>query len=152
MSGTPTHGFKRVFFQYGQIHVAGGFLRKSEPVVSKIVPDSFDPSNPAKSKTFVKLSTNEPWLVMAVTGQKNHALGRTTLLTLLHKHVVSFEKPCSVVTEQEEEEGDDPMDAIDAAVETPKKKRRVRYPKKTPTAKSLSLTCQSSRLKSTPRE
>lgn len=76
--------FGDVVFDFGKIHVKGGALKKAMPMDSKqvlLVPDQ-------GSATFVRLSVNEPWLMMAVTGQKrNHTLGRTSLLTDLHEKI-----------------------------------------------------------------
>ena len=76
--------FGDVVFDFGKIHVKGGALKKAMPMDSKqvlLVPDQ-------GSSTFVRLSVNEPWLMMAVTGQKrNHSMGRTSLLTDLHEKI-----------------------------------------------------------------
>ena len=78
--------FADVVFDYGKIHVKGGALKKALPMDSMQVRIGQDEG----STTFVRLSVNEPWLIMAVTGQKrNHALGRTTLLTDLHDKVAN---------------------------------------------------------------
>ena len=50
--------FKNVVFTHGQIHVAGGALKRAEPVVSREAA-YYDPEHPNASKTFVKLSTCE---------------------------------------------------------------------------------------------
>ena len=143
--------FGDVVFDFGKIHVKGGALKKAMPMDSKqvlLVPDQ-------GSATFVRLSVNEPWLMMAVTGQKrNHALGRTSLLTDLHEKIrradgevqqagtaVAVEPARPAVAGQQEgpavpeqagpqqpdsavAEEPDPMDALEC-VETPKKKHKA---------------------------
>jgi len=135
MSSQTPPGFKQVAFEYGQIHVRGVFLSKSVPVVSKIV--SYDPAahgQPAvagsqqSTKTFVKMSSNEPWLVMATTGQRKSnqsSFGRTSLLQVLREKV--GEAADGALQSVPDDADVDPMDDIDVpSGPSPEKRQRTR--------------------------
>ena len=63
-------GFKTVAFDFGQIHMRGGCLGKAAPMVSKTIPMKLSSANRGdgaskvpQSKTFVKMSMTEKWLL-----------------------------------------------------------------------------------------
>ena len=112
--------FKPVTVEFGQVHIAGGFLSKAAPVVSKRV-EGLD----RKQYTFVKMSSCEYWLLQATCGKGNRSMvgfSRTSLLSLLRTHIVrlcdgtdALDAIQSVVTEEGEY---DPMDEINRAQTT----------------------------------
>ena len=122
-------GFKSVSFEFGQIHIKGGFLGKPMPMVSK----QFRSGDDEQTKTFVKISRDQPWL-MAATAGKNKAshtsIGRTSLLNMLHDKVEQFAngklESCSSdgATHgggDEAADDDDPMNMVDVPVEEQQK-------------------------------
>ena len=133
-------GFKTVAFDWGQIHMRGGCLGKAAPMTSKTIPlkapkrhRGDGDSRAAHSQTFIKLSMTESWLILATTGQRNFrntAFGRTSLLDLLRDKVLlaangeldGFSSDDSAVAE-DEDQGYDPMDMVNAPVEEPAGKR-----------------------------
>ena len=70
--------FRPVKFEYGKIHMSGGYNTRPIAMKSKTV-NTAD----GGSKTFVKMATTEAWLIMSTTGRciKNgSSFDRTTLL------------------------------------------------------------------------
>ena len=83
------HGFSPVKFVFGAIQISGGHVKKPMPVIAKTVTNQSGTAN----MTFVKLSTNEPWLQYATTGHKRSSggsFGRTSLLEALREKVLTF--------------------------------------------------------------
>ena len=129
-------GFKTVAFDFGQIHMRGGLLNKPMPMTSKTIPLPNRGNGGvlgAKTKTFVKLSTITPWLLLATTGTSRYshsAFGRTNLLHLLHEKIrqaangeLESSPPPQELGVEEEEDRIDPMDMVELAAEgSPAKK------------------------------
>ena len=70
--------FRPVKFEYGKIHMSGGYNTKPLAMKSKTV-DNAD----GQSKTFVKMSSTEAWLVCSTTGachKNGSSFDRTSLL------------------------------------------------------------------------
>jgi hypothetical protein len=78
--------FKPVQFDIGKVHIAGGYTTRPMPVVSRSVADQN-----GNNITFVKLSSNEPWLRASTTGDKkwktSTSMCRTSLLQVLHDKI-----------------------------------------------------------------
>ncbi len=85
MAGLNMKGFRPVKFAFSQIHISGGHGAKPIPVTSKSVPETS-----GSNTTFVKMASNEVWLVFATTGQTKYtagSFGRTSLLEELRDKV-----------------------------------------------------------------
>ena len=71
--------FKPVKFEFGQVHIAGGFTSTPAAAKSKTIEGS-----DKKQHIFVKMSRREHWLITACCGSRNDsrgaAFGRTSLL------------------------------------------------------------------------
>ena len=71
--------FKAVKFEFGKVHIAGGFTSTPSAATSKTVEGS-----DKKQHTFVKMASSEPWLTTACCGKRRDAwgsaFGRTSLL------------------------------------------------------------------------
>ena len=78
--------FKPVKFEFGQVHIAGGFTSTPAAAKSRTVEGS-----DKKQQVFVKMSRQEPWLIAACCGTRNDsrgaAFGRTSLLDMLREHL-----------------------------------------------------------------
>jgi hypothetical protein len=77
--------FRPVRFEYGNIHMVGGYCTKPVAIKSKTV-DTAD----GTIKTFVKLSGMEAWLLTATTGScttSRNSFHRTSLLRDLRVHI-----------------------------------------------------------------
>ena len=74
--------FKPVKFEFGQVHIAGGFT--STPAAAK---SKTSEGSDKKQHIFVKLATSECWLMSCTCGgradQRGPAFGRTSLLEQL---------------------------------------------------------------------
>ena len=74
--------FKPVKFEFGQVHIAGGFTSTPAAVKSKTVEGS-----DKKQHIFVKMAVSESWLTSACCGTRDDsrsaAFGRTSLLEQL---------------------------------------------------------------------
>ena len=72
--------FQKVTFHYNKIHAIGGALKTPMPLVSKRV---------GSGTTFVRLSTNDNWLMLMTTGTKraSDVFGEQSLLKVLRKCV-----------------------------------------------------------------
>jgi len=100
--------FKPVNFHFGQVHISGGFMTKSAPVVSKSIEGS-----DRKQTTFVKMASSEAWLRHATCGAGDRSKGgfaRTSLLCVLRTHIVRLADATPVADEEI-----DPMDEIGSA-------------------------------------
>jgi hypothetical protein len=78
--------FKPVKFEFGQVHIAGGFTATPASVTSKSIEGS-----DKKQHISVKMASTERWLLCATcgSGDKNKsAFGRTSLLAILRDHIV----------------------------------------------------------------
>ena len=70
--------FRPVKFEYGKVHMPGGFTAKLSAMKSKTVEDA-----DCIAKTFVKVSSSEAWLVLSTTGSSDEigsSIDRTSLL------------------------------------------------------------------------
>ena len=77
--------FRPVRFEFGQVHIAGGYTVKPMAAKTKTIQG---PDN--KQTCFVKMAANEPWLLAATSGSgdKNRsAFGRTSLLDIIRVHI-----------------------------------------------------------------
>ena len=77
--------FRPVRFEYGNIHMVGGYCTKPVAMKSKTV----DTAN-GTTKTFVKLSGRDAWLLTATTGScrtNGSSFHRTSLLGDLRVHI-----------------------------------------------------------------
>ena len=78
--------FKPVKFEFGQVHIAGGFTSTPAAAKSRTVEGS-----DKKQQVFVKMSRQEPWLIAACCGTRTDsrgaAFGRTSLLDMLREHL-----------------------------------------------------------------
>ena len=80
--------FRPVKFEYGKIHMSGGFTAKKSAMKSKTIAGA-----DGIEKHFVKLCSKEPWLVMSTTGSSNkHAssIERTSLLGDLRDRIAKL--------------------------------------------------------------
>ena len=110
-------------FSYGTVLCAAGLNKKPLPMTVRKAWVS------TESKTFVRLTNNEPWLCKAVTGKvsaSHSAINRTTLMTELLEHVgmacdglLGAECDPVVTAENEDPGEDDPMIEIDAGDPSP---------------------------------
>ena len=88
MGKTTLAAFRAVKFEYGKVHMSGGFTTKKTAMQSKTVQDTT-----GIEKHFVKLAASEAWLVLSTTGFSNkHAssIGRTTLLRDLRERITKL--------------------------------------------------------------
>ena len=78
--------FKPVKFEFGQVHIAGGFTSTPAAAKSRTVEGS-----DKKQQVFVKMSRQEPWLIAACCGTRTDSrgagFGRTSLLDMLREHL-----------------------------------------------------------------
>ena len=94
--------FRPVKFEYGKIHMSGGYNTRPIAMKSKTV-NTAD----GGSKTFVKMATTEAWLIISTTGRciKNgSSFDRTSLLGDLRDHISRL---CDGIVSG----GDDPIDS-----------------------------------------
>ena len=113
--------FKPVKFEFGQVHIAGGFTSTPAAAKSKTVEGS-----DKKQHIFVKMSRQEQWLVTACCGSRNDtrgtAFGRTTLLDLLRTHIMrkadGVDDLEDAIPIQAEDDEYDPMNDIGSASAT----------------------------------
>ena len=79
--------FKPVKFEFGQVHIAGGFTSTPAAVKSKTIEGS-----DKKQHIFVKMATTEGWLMSATCGSRDdgraQAFGRTSLLEQIRNCIV----------------------------------------------------------------
>ena len=104
--------FKPVNFHFGQVHISGGFMTKSAPVVSKSIEGS-----DRKQHTFVKMASSEAWQRHATCGAGDRSKGgfaRTSLLGVLREHIVRLADGTDALdaTPVAEVDDHDPMDEI----------------------------------------
>ena len=113
-------------------------MSKPMPVISKRVTVS-DITDNTETKTFVRLTTKDVWLIWATTGEKRikaTVFGRTSLLTTLHDTVemaCNGELESCTAGDAHHGNGDgadtsvsaDPMDMIDVDASPPSKRRKV---------------------------
>ena len=74
-----------VKFEYGKIHMSGGYTTKPSPMKSKTVDDVN-----GQSKKCVRLSSSEAWLVYSTTGachKNGSSIDRTSLLGALRDRI-----------------------------------------------------------------
>ena len=86
MGKGPDNIFRPVTFEFGQVHIAGGFTTKPATAKSKTIERS-----DRKHHMFVEMVANEHWLLTATcgSGDKNRsAFSRTSLLTILREHTM----------------------------------------------------------------
>ena len=103
-------------FEYGEVQMYGGMNGKAMSMLTKKIQCG------KEAKLFVKLSTQEGWLIKAATGQSrgsNTSFRRTGLLDTLHAIV---EKACDGEIDSkgdgdEDEEDVDPMNDVDAGAD-----------------------------------
>ena len=110
--------FRPVKFEFGQVHIAGGFTTKPAAAKSKTVEGS-----DRKQHIFVKMAANEHWLLTATcgSGDKNRsAFSRTSLLTILREHIMRLADGSEALdaTPVAEAEDYDPMSEIGSASAT----------------------------------
>ena len=77
--------FKPVKFEFGKIHISGGYVSKPMSTITKTIDDA-----DGTKKTFVKMSTAESWLIMCVCGQSSKnksSFERTSLLGIIHDRI-----------------------------------------------------------------
>jgi hypothetical protein len=77
--------FEPVKFEFGKIHISGGYVSKPMSTITKTI-DDVD----GIKKTFVKMSTVESWLIMCVCGQSSKnksSFERTSLLEIIHDRI-----------------------------------------------------------------
>ena len=73
--------FKPVNFHYDRVHTTGGHLKTALPMTTQSGPGG---------EIYVKMSTNEKWLMMATANSRNteaHMFGKASLLRVLREHV-----------------------------------------------------------------
>ena len=109
--------FKPVKVEFGQVHIAGGFMTKAAPVVSKSVEGS-----DRKQHIFVKMASSEGWLLQATCGKGNRSgvgFARTSLLCLLRAHILRLSDGTDALDSKAILDIDDydPMDEINRATE-----------------------------------
>ena len=113
--------FKEVKFTMRQVHMSGGALTKSTPMITKEV------GMGQTKEIFVKMSLTEQWLLAATTGQKTYnksCFDRSTLLDDLRGHVRAA---CDgEAADQDEEVADDPMNDLEAGDEKASPSKRTR--------------------------
>ena len=111
--------FKPVKFEFGKIHIAGGFTTTPSAVTSRTVEVS-----EGRQHIFVKMAAKEQWLMTAVCGGGRNdvrykAFRRTTLLDVLRTHIVrkadGDDDLDNVQPTATAADDYDPMDAIDSA-------------------------------------
>ena len=100
---------RKVEVTYDQLHVKGGLLAKSSPIIAKRIQVG------ANAKWFAKIATTEKWLLMATTGfgVLNSSFRRTSLPDTLREKV---EQACNggIETKASLDESDyDPMVELD---------------------------------------
>ena len=77
--------FKPVKFEFGKVHIAGGFTSTPSAVTSKTIEGA-----DKRQHIFVKMSAKEHWLIAACCGNdraNRMAFGRTSLLDLLRSFI-----------------------------------------------------------------
>ena len=80
--------FRPVKFEYGKVHMSGGFTAKKSAMKSKTVEDAA-----GIEKHFVKMAASEPWLVLPTTGSANKnvsSIERTSLLGDLRDRIAQL--------------------------------------------------------------
>ena len=110
--------FKPVKFEFGQVHIAGGFTATPAAVTSKSIEGS-----DKKQHIFVKMAFSERWLLTATcgSGDKNKsAFSRTSLLTILREHIIRLADGIEAIdtTPVAGDEDYDPMSEICGAPAT----------------------------------
>ena len=110
--------FKPVKFEFGQVHIAGGFMSRAAPVVSKSIEGS-----DRKQHIFVKMAANDTWLrnVTCGAGERTQAgFARTSLLGDLRDHIVRLADGTDAIdaTPVADDDGYDPMDEINSRPNT----------------------------------
>ena len=110
--------FKPVKFEFGQVHIAGGFTTKPAAAKSKTVEGS-----DRKQYMFVKMVAHEHWLLTATCGsddRNSSAFSRTSLLTTLREHIVRLADGIEAIdtTPVARDEDYDPMSEICGAPAT----------------------------------
>lgn len=83
MGKSELAAFRPVNFVYGNVHMSGGLTNRKHPMTVKMLDDA-----KGKSKTFVKMSTREKWLVHSTTGALD--IGRTSLLDNLRERIAEL--------------------------------------------------------------
>ena len=80
--------FRQVKFEYGKVHMSGGFTAKKSATKSKTIEDAA-----GIEKHFVKMAASEPWLVLSTTGSSNKnasSIERTSLLGDLRDRIAKL--------------------------------------------------------------
>ena len=110
--------FKPVKIEFGQVHIAGGYMAKAQPVVSKSIEGS-----DRKQHIFVKMASSEYWLIAATCGgtRDGNRVGfaRTSLLCILREHMLRVSDGTDAIENKAILDADDydPMDEINRATE-----------------------------------
>ena len=110
--------FKPVKIEFGQVHIAGGYMAKAQPVVSKSTEGS-----DRKQHIFVKMASSEYWLIAATCGgtRDGNRVGfaRTSLLCILREHMLRVSDGTDAIENKAILDADDydPMDEINRATE-----------------------------------
>ena len=110
--------FKPVKIEFGQVHIAGGYMAKAQPVVSKSIEGS-----DRRQHIFVKMASSEYWLITATCGGKRDGsrvgFARTSLLCTLREHILRLSDGTDALDNKAVVDIDDydPMDEINRAIE-----------------------------------
>ena len=126
MPQADTSKFKPLTFEFGKIHMSGGYSTKSYPMISKTIT-----APNGDNITFVKLAVSEPWLIASTTGHSKYAgssFGRTSLLDVLREEIQTHCDNPGSVSDPDLAEGDDydPMTEVDGDKENTPNARKIK--------------------------
>ena len=68
LNNVDLFGFKVVEYQFDKVRTMGGKFKTPMPMMTRRGPNR---------ELFAKVSTHDPWLMLATMGNKKHSLGRT---------------------------------------------------------------------------
>ena len=111
--------FKPVRFEFGKIHVSGGYASKPMAMVTKTIDDT-----DGKKKIFAKMRASENWLVMATCGHGNKnksSFDRTSLIEDLRERICRLCDGVDAIDGKQVDTGGeyDPMSEIGSSTDGP---------------------------------
>ena len=126
LNGIDFRVLKKLEFHTKQVHVVGGLCKTPLPITIKEIPaGKMDGSGVEVQHMYVRISTNDNWLMQATTGHRraSDSFGPNSLLKVLREQtVLACDGKLPVNDPHPVAQSEDPMDAINVMeMETPQK-------------------------------